>query len=143
TTSQSPDQQVQQSTPSDQEDAEQRREDVRAAMATLPERHQVALEWKYVDRCSVRDIAERLDVTVKAAESILFRARKQLKDQLQKIDSDAETLMRQWRFDDDDRYADQRQGFDRGPESDQDRGPDRHQGIMPFAITRDVMRLRS
>ena len=44
-------------------------------MDTLPERYGDILEWKYVDGLSVNDIAERLSVGVKAAESQLTRAR--------------------------------------------------------------------
>jgi DNA-directed RNA polymerase specialized sigma24 family protein len=33
------------------------------------------LEWKYVDGLAVADIAVRLDIGVKAAESLLTRAR--------------------------------------------------------------------
>jgi RNA polymerase sigma-70 factor (ECF subfamily) len=48
---------------------------VQATMDTLPERYGDILEWKYVDGLSVSDIAERLSVGVKAAESQLTRAR--------------------------------------------------------------------
>jgi len=51
-------------------------------MDELPEQHRVALEWKYVDKLSVREIAERLQTTEKAAESILFRARRTFRDRL-------------------------------------------------------------
>lgn len=33
------------------------------------------LEWKYLDRCTVREIAERLGRTEKAVEGLLYRAR--------------------------------------------------------------------
>lgn len=64
-----------------QEQAERRRE-IRAVMDTLPERHRLALEWKYIDKLAVRDIAARLDLTEKAVESILFRARREFRDKL-------------------------------------------------------------
>lgn len=41
----------------------------------LPE-YARALEWKYLDRLSVRDIAARLERTPKATESLLSRARR-------------------------------------------------------------------
>ena len=42
----------------------------------LPDDERVVLEWKYLDRCTVREIAERLGRTEKAVESLLYRARK-------------------------------------------------------------------
>lgn len=48
---------------------------VRMALDYLPDRYGDALEWKYVLELSVKEIAARLQVTPKAAESILSRAR--------------------------------------------------------------------
>lgn len=48
---------------------------VHAALDALPPRYSQALEWKYVDRLSVDEIAARLAVGPKAAESLLTRAR--------------------------------------------------------------------
>ena len=42
----------------------------------LPDEERVILEWKYLDRCTVREIAERLGRTEKAIEALLYRARK-------------------------------------------------------------------
>lgn len=42
----------------------------------LPDDERVILEWKYLDRCTVREIAERLGRTEKAVEGLLYRARK-------------------------------------------------------------------
>jgi len=42
----------------------------------LPDDERVVLEWKYLDRCTVREIAGRLGRTEKAAEALLYRARK-------------------------------------------------------------------
>jgi len=42
----------------------------------LPGDERVVLEWKYLDRCTVREIAERLGRTEKAVEALLYRARK-------------------------------------------------------------------
>lgn len=61
--------------------AEQRAE-VRAAMDRLSDQHRTALEWKYLDKVSVREIARRWSMTEKAVESILFRARGALREQL-------------------------------------------------------------
>ena len=41
----------------------------------LPSHYADALEWKYLDRVSVKEIGEKLQVGTKAAESILTRAR--------------------------------------------------------------------
>lgn len=68
--------------PSSKHDLQLRRESVREAMDELPENYRIALEWKYVDQHSVKDIATRLDISVKSAESILFRARNALRKQL-------------------------------------------------------------
>jgi RNA polymerase sigma-70 factor (ECF subfamily) len=48
---------------------------VQATMDALPERYGDVLEWKYVDGLPVADIAARLDIGPKAAESLLGRAR--------------------------------------------------------------------
>ena len=51
------------------------REIVNAAMAQLPPRYGAALEAKYVAGRSVRDIARSLELSEKAVESLLARAR--------------------------------------------------------------------
>ena len=48
---------------------------VRMALDHLPRHYNAALEWKYVGGLSVKEIAERLSMTTKAAESLLTRAR--------------------------------------------------------------------
>jgi RNA polymerase sigma-70 factor (ECF subfamily) len=48
---------------------------VHAALDGLPDHYARALEWKYLDRLSVEEIASRLGVKGKAAESLLTRAR--------------------------------------------------------------------
>lgn len=57
--------------------AEQRevRQLVQAALDTLPEHYGDVLEWKYVEELSVAEIAARLEMGYKAAESLLTRAR--------------------------------------------------------------------
>ena len=48
---------------------------VQATVDILPERYGDVLEWKYVDDLSVDEIAGRLALSAKAAESLLTRAR--------------------------------------------------------------------
>jgi RNA polymerase sigma factor (sigma-70 family) len=48
---------------------------VHMALDGLPDRYARALEWKYLDRLAVEEIATRLGVGAKAAESLLARAR--------------------------------------------------------------------
>jgi RNA polymerase sigma-70 factor, ECF subfamily len=55
---------------------------VRAAMLVLPDDRRKALTWKYVEGLSVDAIAARMERTAKAAESLLCRAREQLRDLL-------------------------------------------------------------
>jgi RNA polymerase sigma-70 factor, ECF subfamily len=60
-----------------------RKEEVRhvhAVLDLLPPRYARALEWKYVERLSVKEIAERLRLGAKAAESLLTRARQAFRD---------------------------------------------------------------
>jgi RNA polymerase sigma factor (sigma-70 family) len=45
------------------------------ALDSLADEERLALEWKYMESLSVRDIAERLGRTEKAIEAILYRAR--------------------------------------------------------------------
>jgi RNA polymerase sigma-70 factor (ECF subfamily) len=53
---------------------------VHVTLDRLPERYADALEWKYIEGISVIDIAGRLGVTGKAAESLLTRAREAFRD---------------------------------------------------------------
>jgi RNA polymerase sigma factor (sigma-70 family) len=71
--------------PSSREDLNEQRAAVRRVMDDLPEQYRLALEWKYIDDLSVRQIAERLALTEKAAESILFRARREFREELGRI----------------------------------------------------------
>jgi RNA polymerase sigma factor (sigma-70 family) len=66
--------------PARQQEAKETRAEVREAMDALPEQYRLVLEWKYLDKLSVREIAARWDTTEKAAESILFRARREFRD---------------------------------------------------------------
>jgi RNA polymerase sigma-70 factor (ECF subfamily) len=58
---------------------------VRAALDALPVNYGNALEWKYLRGWSVRDIAERLNVSPKAAESLLTRSRGAFRDAFQQF----------------------------------------------------------
>lgn len=49
---------------------------VRRALDALPDRQRAALTLRYLDECSVAEVAEQLDLTYRAAESILARARR-------------------------------------------------------------------
>ncbi|MEA2560307.1 MAG: polymerase sigma-70 factor, subfamily [Acidobacteriota bacterium] len=65
-----------------------RKEEVRhvhAALDLLPPRYARALEWKYVERLSVKEIAERLRVGAKAAESLLTRARQAFREGYEQV----------------------------------------------------------
>jgi len=53
---------------------------VQVALDHLPPRYSRVLAWKYLDEVSVREIADRLDTTPKAAESLLTRAREAFRD---------------------------------------------------------------
>jgi RNA polymerase sigma-70 factor, ECF subfamily len=48
---------------------------VHAALDRLPPTYARALEWRYLDGLEVADVAQRLGLTYKAAESLLSRAR--------------------------------------------------------------------
>lgn len=52
---------------------------VQVTVDALPERYGQVLEWKYVDGASVREIAARLGLGEKAAESLLTRARQEFR----------------------------------------------------------------
>jgi RNA polymerase sigma-70 factor (ECF subfamily) len=53
---------------------------VQATLDALPGRYGDALEWKYIQGLSVKEIAARLNVGPKAAESLLTRARGAFRD---------------------------------------------------------------
>ncbi|MCG6155910.1 RNA polymerase sigma factor [Rubinisphaera margarita] len=68
----------------------ERQSEVRQAMSRLPEHYQLALEWKYIDHKSLDEIAERLGSSRKSVESILFRARRDLRDAVQGLEKQQE-----------------------------------------------------
>ena len=53
---------------------------VQMVLDRLPSHYGDALEWKYIDGFSVAEIAEKLNVAPKAAESLLTRARNAFRD---------------------------------------------------------------
>ena len=53
---------------------------VQVVLDRLPSRYGDALEWKYIEGLSVAEIANRLGLTTKAAESMLTRARDAFRD---------------------------------------------------------------
>jgi RNA polymerase sigma-70 factor (ECF subfamily) len=53
---------------------------VQVTLDQLPDRYGSALEWKYLEEASVKEIAARLDLSPKAAESLLTRAREAFRD---------------------------------------------------------------
>lgn len=64
---------------------------VHVVLDRLPARYGRALEWKYLDGASVKEIAERLEVGPKAAESLLTRARNAFRDGLAAFDASLES----------------------------------------------------
>jgi len=63
---------------------------VRMTLDCLPARYGDALEWKYIEELSVDEIAVRLKVGPKAAESLLTRARQAFRDAFAAVHADAE-----------------------------------------------------
>jgi RNA polymerase sigma-70 factor, ECF subfamily len=61
---------------------------VQRVLDHLPAHYGSALEWKYLDELPVRDIASRLDLSEKAAESLLTRARAAFRDAVDAIAPD-------------------------------------------------------
>ena len=53
---------------------------VQSALDHLPPHYADALEWKYIDEESVHEIANRLGIGPKAAESVLTRARRAFRE---------------------------------------------------------------
>jgi RNA polymerase sigma-70 factor (ECF subfamily) len=58
---------------------------IQAALDCLPGHYGDVLEWKYVDELSVKEIAERLAIGPKAAESYLTRARGAFREAITEI----------------------------------------------------------
>ena len=54
-------------------------------MAGLDDLQRIAMEWKYIDGLTVREIAEQLGRAEKAIEGILYRARTAFRAQCKRI----------------------------------------------------------
>jgi RNA polymerase sigma-70 factor, ECF subfamily len=67
---------------------------VQVTLDSLPPRYGDALEWKYIQGLTVSDIAARLGVGPKAAESLLTRARQAFRDGFAAVCAGAEVLER-------------------------------------------------
>lgn len=65
---------------------------VQATVDALPPRYGDVLEWKYVDGCSVGKIAARLGSSVKAAESMLARARAAFREAIVEMAGESDVL---------------------------------------------------
>ena len=61
-------------------EAEQATAQMAAALGALPDRHRAALMLCYFDGLSNAAAADALNLHIKAMESLLFRARRQLRD---------------------------------------------------------------
>jgi RNA polymerase sigma-70 factor (ECF subfamily) len=67
---------------------------VHGALDSLPVAYSDVLEWKYLDGLSVKEIAERLAVGPKAAESQLTRARRAFRDAIRLVGGAIDVLAR-------------------------------------------------
>ena len=65
---------------------------IQATLDCLPERYGDVLEWKYVDGLPVKEIARRLDLGPKAAESLLMRARQAFREAIADLSGSADLL---------------------------------------------------
>ena len=65
---------------------------IQATLDYLPSHYGDVLEWKYVEGSSVNEIATRLDVAPKAAESLLTRARSAFREAIAAIEESADVL---------------------------------------------------
>lgn len=71
---------VDQDTPEKQRRAEDIARFVRVTLEYLPANYAAALEMKYIRGCSVAEISDELQISTKAAESVLSRARTAFKE---------------------------------------------------------------
>jgi RNA polymerase sigma-70 factor (ECF subfamily) len=58
---------------------------VHATLDRLPPRYARAMEWRYLDGVDVPEIARRLDLSYKAAESLLSRARSAFRETYERL----------------------------------------------------------
>ena len=67
---------------------------VQVTLDCLPQRYGDALEWKYIQELPVTEIAGRLNVSPKAAESLLTRAREAFREGFRAVCAGAEVWER-------------------------------------------------
>jgi RNA polymerase sigma-70 factor (ECF subfamily) len=79
--------------PGEELERAERRALVHLALDQLPERYAHALEWKYLEGLPVREIAERLGLELKAAESVLTRARSAFRAAFDQLGADPATAV--------------------------------------------------
>ena len=60
---------------------------VQVALDVLPAHYANALEWKYIEDLPVKQIAERMNLGLKATESLLTRAREAFRDAFSAVSS--------------------------------------------------------
>ena len=65
--------------------------DVLVVLDELDETKRQCLEWKYLDKLSMREMAARLDITEKAVESILYRARLEFRERFERREQSRKT----------------------------------------------------
>jgi RNA polymerase sigma-70 factor, ECF subfamily len=65
---------------------------VQATLDCLPPHYGSVLEWKYIEENSVSEIASRLDIGPKAAESLLSRARQAFREAIVTISDSADLV---------------------------------------------------
>lgn len=70
--------------------------DVLGVLDELDEIKRECLEWKYLDKLTVREMAARLDVTEKAVESILYRARLEFRERFERREQSHVTAANQF-----------------------------------------------
>lgn len=68
--------------------ADQENRQLAAAIGALPERQRQALVWRHFDGLGNPEIAERLETSVEAVESLLARARRQLARDMAEAEGD-------------------------------------------------------
>ncbi|HEY6064578.1 MAG TPA: sigma-70 family RNA polymerase sigma factor [Thermoanaerobaculia bacterium] len=69
----------------DQPESSDSTERVHAALDRLPPSYARAMEWRYLDGLDVAEIAKRLELTYKAAESLLSRARSAFRETYERL----------------------------------------------------------
>ena len=63
---------------------QERREELRAALARLPERMREVLHLRFVERLSCAEIAELIEASPQAVSPLIYRAKKALREELER-----------------------------------------------------------